>query len=811
MRLRIISEGFLLVLISSILLSACQNLPLTSFTETNLNYPKAEVVFEVTLPSPVPENTKILFELLDDVTGLAYNPVRLEMTKQDDRTYFLKTPLIVGSLVKYRFLKQGENTTIEYTPQKDQVRFRLTNITGPKVVKDTIAAWVDEPYAGKVGRIRGQITAVSDQSPLPNLLVSAEGLQTITSSDGSFILEGLAPGTHNLTIISLDGSSEIFEQGAVIADEATTPVFVSLTKRETVKVRFEVKLPENIDSTIPLKLATNLYTLGNSYSDPYAGTTNLASNLPQLERNAAGVYSIELALPVETDLRYKYTLGDGFWNGELATSGGFVERQLIVPENNVTIRNIVETFTPPGASPITFNVAVPSDTPVEETVNIQLNPFDWMGPLPMVQVDATNWTYTLYNPQYFFPSFQYRYCRNNSCSAASETDSNGNYRQMTVTNDTQSVNDVVETWKNLSTFANPTTVTTQNGDILPRTDFLSGYELSYSLSVNDIPFLETTFQKMADSGAKWVILDPTWSATWTNPPLLEMVPGVDLLWNDWIEVAQITTQQKLNIGIYPKINYPDTSNTFWANAKKDSGWWQSWFDRYHRFIIHNADLANVSGASAIFIGSPDLNPSMNNGNLKDGSSSGVPSNADDQWRQLIQDIRSRFSGAVVGVIALPSQSDGLPGWLDSVDAIYVQFSPKIDPTLTNSTADLYNYFNNSLDEKLLPVQQELNKPFIIGMSVNSSSESSNGCVDSNGSCDEQRSQNLSSTSLDFDLQARIYNAAIMSAAGREWIKGFISRDYQPVTTVQDASASVRGKPASDVLWYWYRFIGNISK
>lgn len=811
MRLRIISLTFLCSFLSSLLLSSCRQIPISVFAQTDLNYPKAEVLFEVNIPSPVDENTKIVVELLDDVTGLAYNPTRFEMQKQDDRTYFLKTSLVVGSTIKYRYLKENETATVEYTPQGSPVRFRLSQVDGPKVVKDIIAAWVDQPYSGSIGRIRGQFTDVADNSPIPNLLVTAEGVQTVTSSDGSFILEGLTPGTHNLTVMSLDGKYKIFEQGAVVADEATTPVFVSLTKADMVKIKFEVKLPENINSLIPLKIATNSYILGNSFSDDYAGTTNRAMNLPALEQNALGRYEIELSLPVGSDFRYKFTFGDGFWNGELTSTGGFVERQLIVPENDTTVHCIVDSFNPAGTGPITFNVTVPVGTPSEDSIDLQLNPFDWMSPLPMVRVDNVNWTFTLYNPQYFFPTMQYRYCRNGECKFANDTTETGKLHELTITAASQTIADSINQWAYLTPASSPTTVTTEDGNSSPRSDFLTGYEFTADFNRDEIPYLSATFKLLSDSGAKWVILDPTWTATRTNPPLLEAEIGNDLQWNDLLTASQQAKASSLNIGIYPRINFGTTADDYFMAAKKDAGWWQSWFERYHRFMIQNADLANVTGASAIFIGSPDLVPTMTGGKLKDGSDSGAPADADDQWRQLIQDIRSRFSGAVIGVISLPSASDSYPSWLDNVDAVYVQLSPNIDAQYVTEMSDLYNWFNQYLDETLKPAQENLNKPIILGISVPSQTNGNEGCVDHNGSCDESMSADAMNENIDLNLQAKIYNAAVMTSASRDWIKGFVSRDYQPVTSLQDSSSSVRGKPAADVLWYWYRFIGNISQ
>jgi hypothetical protein len=45
---------------------------------------------------------------------------------------------------------------------------------------------------------------------------------------------------------------------------------------------------------------------------------------------------------------------------------------------------------------------------------------------------------------------------------------------------------------------------------------------------------------------------------------------------------------------------------------------------------------------------------------------------------------------------------------------------------------------------------------------------------------------------------------------RQWVGGIVSRGYYPPTILQDKSASIHGKPAADILWYWYpRLLGTI--
>ena len=155
MRQKSISILILSVLLLSNFLSGCSQLKAVTFTDSSASYQKAEVLLEVVLPSALPSDTKLQLEVLDDVTGLAYNPVRLDMIQKDASTYYVKTTFTVGSVVKYRYLKSLQNVSIEYSSRGMPVRFRVLKVGGPLVLYDTVAAWEDEPYQGSVGRIQG--------------------------------------------------------------------------------------------------------------------------------------------------------------------------------------------------------------------------------------------------------------------------------------------------------------------------------------------------------------------------------------------------------------------------------------------------------------------------------------------------------------------------------------------------------------------------------------------------------------------------------------------------------------------------------
>ena len=166
----------------------------------------------------------------------------MERVNQDH--FSIQLPLLIGSIVKYRYVRESTPLAVEYTPQAKQVRYRLFHVTGAGAINDTVSAWNDVPFTDGVGRIHGQVTDAVTNLPVVNVMVVACGIQTLTSSDGSFILEGLPTGTHNLVAYSLDGSYQPYSQGAVVAENATTPAPILLVPAEKVNVTFIVHPPQ---------------------------------------------------------------------------------------------------------------------------------------------------------------------------------------------------------------------------------------------------------------------------------------------------------------------------------------------------------------------------------------------------------------------------------------------------------------------------------------------------------------------------------------------------------------------------------------
>ena len=115
-----------------------------------------------------------------------------------------------------------------------------------------------------------------------------------------------------------------------------------------------------------------------------------------------------------------------------------------------------------------------------------------------------------------------------------------------------------------------------------------------------------------------------------------------------------------------------------------------------------------------------------------------------------------------------------PPFLDAIDQIYLLFT---FPPGTSIEAELGVDIGNWLDYNLWTLQILSGKPLI--MAVDYASDP------------------------DMGVQVDAYQALINAASARDWINGFISRGYYPVVVLQDASPSVNGKPAADLLGEWF--------
>jgi hypothetical protein len=772
-------------------------------------YMLVELDFETTLPEPIPTGQLFALEILDEVTGLALNPQHYTMTAVNPTTYSLKLSVPSGSVIKYRYVQEGTQTAIEYNSIGKQVRYRLFNAINPAKLQDTVLAWNSLPYQGNYGRIQGRVVNAVTGAPVPASMVAVGGQVTLTASDGSFLVDRMPPGTHILVVYSLDGSHQVFQQQAEVAVESATPADIKVDPSEFVKVSFVVDPPDGNPPGIPIRLIGNIAPLGNSFSDLRGGISGISSRAPLLKYTDSGKYTLELDLPAGLDLRYKYTLGDGFWNAERSQKQEFTLRQLIIPSQPITIDDKIVTWKTEGKEPITFKVTVPPNTPPGDTISIQFNPYGWTEPIPMWPLGENNWLYVLYNPLDLIDQASFRYCRNEQCNIADDIKTKGpdaSGKLFAPEDYSQVIDETITEWNWSAPALDPITVPSGEIQAKPQ-EFITGIELAADYHPSWQPYFNQAFESISRLRSDWVILSPTWHFTSTNPPVVNIVPGVDASWYDMSQTITAARNQDLRIALHPTTSYYQPPATWWIEATRDRNWWQSWFDRYETFILHHADLATQAGVEVLILGDENILPALPNGTILDNPS-GVPDYAEARWREIFSKVRSRFTGKLGWYLVYPDGYANIPPFLDSVDQLYVVMAGKLSDAETPTSAELTAAATEIFENDLRVLRDRFDRPVLLGIAYPSAKGAASGCIRSADAClppivFTQGGLDIPSVELDVRGQAEIYNAVLQAVSTNNWLAGVFSVGFYPPVKIADQSLSIFGKPASDVTWFWF--------
>ena len=778
--------------------------------------PMAQTTFVVALPEPLTPGETLYLNTLDEVTGLSLNAKFYPMQARDPLNYTATIPLPLNAVVKYRYARRGAVQVNEDTNLGTPVRYRLYHVLAQGEIDDIVGDWADKTYARQTGTIMGRVLNADTGAPIPNVLVTAGGVQNLTDSAGRFDLEGLPVGTHNLVAYSLDGIYQTFQQGAAVGAGQNTNVDLPVHPAPHVSVTFNVIVPANTVTGAPVRVAGNLLQLGNTFADLQGGLSTNADRMPLLSFTPDGRYSATIRLPVGAYVEYKYTLGDGFWNAEHNSQGEFILRSFVVPAQDVVLQDQVITWQAGSSSPILYEVSVPSSTPAGDIIYIQFNPYGWTEPLPMWPLGNNRWAYKLYSPLNMLGSFGYRYCRNGQCGSADDKETAGASTPGRIAGTSLVAQDIQDTVKAWAWYENPEPTTLVGANITARPgDFRAGVELQAAFRPNWSYFAPQALANIQALGANQAVFTPNWTFTGISPLEFATAPGNDPLWIDSAIMISQARALGLQVAIFPTPHFPTTANEFWANAPRDAAWWQTWFDRYRAFVVNYADLATQTGAETLILGGDWLAPALPNGTLPNGSASGAPADVEARWTTVIAEARDHFKGKILW--ALPYTEANLQApltFLQETDGIYLLWSAALTTQANATPSDLANEAGRLLDNEVSALPALIDKPIILAVAYASATGAATGCLsDGRGGCLDWEALNrpnpdTGTVAIDLKAQADLYQALLTAVNGRPWISGFVSRGYYPPAALQDKSASVHGKPAADILWYWFpRMLG----
>ncbi len=759
--------------------------------------PTATVTFRVHVPD-APGG--IVLAVLNEVTGINIAPQRYTMQRVGKHLYEAKVPAAVGSVLKYRYERHTNGqTALEALISGRLVRYRLLRVDGPMENEDLVARWNDTLYHGGTGRIAGKVTDAAGQ-PVADVLVSAAGAWALTLADGSFLLANLPAGEHTLVAYALDGRHRTFQQRARVAAGASTPAPIRMDAAPEVKITFRVVVPPDTLPGAPVRLAGNLNTLGNTFADLGGGLSTLANRMPVLKHIGGRRYALTLSLPVGADIHYAFTLGDGYWNAEHDAAGRFVTHELIVPPHDDTVEHVVTTWASGAMRPTWFLVTTPPNTPPGDTVDLQLNPAVWTPPLPMWPLGNGQWGYLLSSPT-GPETLGYRYCRAEQCGVADESafaGDGGRGRLFNFTHVPQQIEDHIQ-WQWWQTTA---AAPTPQAHPRPRQGaFWQGIALMPAYRPTWQAYMGRAFAEIRRMHAHWVVLTPTWTATAADPPVWEPRPGTDPLANDILAMSTMAHNDGMNVALFPEVRR-ETAALGWWQQEHDFAWWVSWFDRYAAFARHFAILAQRSHAGALVLGGAWVLPAVDNA-LPNGTPAGAPADTEARWRGIFAAVRQHYHGPIYWAMPLNSLA-APPPFLDAVDGVYLLWQPDLGAAPAQweaTTASL-------LDKKVKPFTTAFHKPVVLAVRYPSAAGAQGGCVPAKGRCLPlhtlfPETATAHQTAVNLQRQAQAYAVLLAAIDRRPWLSGVLAADDYPPAALQGPSASVHGKPAADLLAWWF--------
>jgi hypothetical protein len=779
--------------------------------------PAAQLTLVASPPAGTPADAGLQVVVLDLVTGLPYNSTAHPMQRLDDGRWSVTLTPPSGSVLAYRFARQNPSPAEEWTLDGAPVRYRLAHVTGPTQLEETIAAWAEGATSSSSGRIEGTIVDATTGLPIDEALVGAGGVLTFSDGTGWFRLNGLPPGSHTLTALMPDGSYLVSQQGAVVAAESATPAELRLTPANRVQVTFELTVPSDTTPGIPVRMAGNLRQLGAAFGELAGGLTTTSSRMPTLIMVDPTHYLMILEFFAGTDLHYKYTLGDGLWNAERDAQGFFHTRQVIIPQTGLLVQDTVATWHSGAQGPVTFHITVPENTPPVDTISLQLNPFVWMDPLPMWRQGNSEWTFVLFSPLDFAGSIAYRACRNFQCGVADDSATAGPDAAgvaFTPSDSAQDIQGAVAAWQDWDT--DPPTASIVAPEITPVAGFEAGLQWLPKFHPSWLPLIPRAMADVVDMSANSLTLSPAWVVQPdTTAPVWSFDPVRSPFGSDLADIASQARQAGLEVALRPSLvaKSGDLAE-WWMTSERSAFWWDRWFEAYRSLALTYAARASAIGASRLVLGGTELTPALPGGRLPDGTPSGVPSDSELRWRELISEVRSRFSGTIAFEIELGDQSAPVPAFVDIVDEVRAAWRVPLGTADDRSFAALEDSAEEGLDRLTLGSPLLAGRPLILVVEVPSVDGGSLICVPAaSGPCHPPSDFDLDADvdpaiPLDLLEQAEAINALLLHAYLRPEIHGLIVARYNPAVWLRDKSASIGGKPARDVVWYWFpRLLG----
>lgn len=764
--------------------------------------------FTLQIANKLFDEENILLEILDEVTGVSGANQLFELDHVTDHEYstFLSVP--AGSVIKYRYIKTGQMNVPEVQFNGEPVRYRLSLADNNSVIRDILYSWQGENHSLNLGVVSGIITDQATGDPIPDIIVSAGGQLSFSDANGSFVIGGLPQGEHNIVFYAMDGKYAAYQQGAKILPGVVTEANAILQLQSPVIVSFNISPPSEALGA-PIHIAGNILQLGNAFSFQDGTSPVLPINMPELLIQDDGRYLLELSLYSGTDVRYKFTLGDGYWNAEQRAEGGNRVRQLIIPAEDVQLDLKIDSWKVPNYLPITFNVSMPSETTPQDNKFIQFKTDEWSQPIPLWPVGNEEYLYILFSPLAEESAVSYRFCRNADCNAATNEPDSHAYPHVLPSEANTTVNTVIDSWKYWDQGNGQSEYPVPPSPVNPGM-YSTSIELTPEMDPSWLSYAFSGFEDIAEMGTRSIIFSPQ-SYLSPSPPYISVKPGKTPFTFELLDLLDSANSTGLSHALYPQLVSDSSTESWWLSQTTSRDWWDEWFRNYRKFILNYAEIAEQSKTDHLILGGKAIIPTFPGGFFPDGSETDVPESIAAQWDELIQDIRDQYSGKIVWATNISQRVDPLPEFLDQFDGIYVLIDSPLSSSNNAAFEEIALSFTGVIDNFVYEIYRSTQMPISVGLAYPGVDGAARGCLVKQETCYSDGlflSSELEEEKLDLDEQALIYSAILPVIASRNWITGTVIRGYTPIVVVQDGSSSIAGKPASKIISKWFKTINN---
>jgi hypothetical protein len=776
-------------------------------TYTNLgelSTPSVDITFVLKLPSSANKDEKFFIEILDIISGLANNNSRYELSRKNDQEYSTKLAFQSGSVIHYRYQKLSDGFIAEAIHNGEPVKYRLFHASGTTTVTDQVFSWQGEASQLSSGNLIGTIVDRETNQPIPDILVSAGGQLTFTDMNGQFVLDNLPEGTHNTVFYAINGQYRTYQQGAAISPQTNTIADVQLVAMRKVNVTLNVSGPSEAIG-VPIHVAGNIAQLGNTFSDLPGSMMIKPKRMPILSPKANSTYTLDLQLYSETDLRFRFTLGDGFWNTERDDAGEPITRQLIVPAQDVAIDLNIPNWRTKGSEPITFQILFPPESAPPGEKYIQFGTSNWTEPIPLWPLGDSKFLYILFSPLDESLPIEYRFCRNEKCEISKNAHSMAENAVVIPSDEPQTLSLTVDKWENWQTHSKDEELIEAYIPVKPE-GYAKVFEMTPQMDASWLVDAPIGIGELVDAHANTIIISPQW---FFNPysPFLQPKLGLTPFAHELTSLIDSTHTNGFSCGIFPQISTPLKQGVLWPSTSHSEAWWEMWFNSYRQYILSYAKLSEITEAEQLYLGGSALLPAFSGGIYPNGGTTDIPNTSEQWWSALITDIKEEYTGELVWVTSAHQTMDPLPDFIDEFDGIYISIDSPLAPADASSFDAIGSGFTNVIDSLIYEVYRSTGQPITIALAYPSVTNAVQGCLLLDEKCVNDGiflEEEVDEFPVDLSEQALIYNAILPIITSRPWITGISIRGYDPTIISLDGSSSIAGKPTLDIIEYWFK-------